>query len=122
MNKKCTNPACRKTFSTLDFSGSCPHCGKEYPQLVSGRKRWKFHAVRILDYNGCKVKAIKAVRNTLQIGLKEAKTAVDHTPDTVYFLDHRQAVQLTEALSAFGGTWSMKGAAKPRTELIRYPD
>ena len=34
MNKKCTNSSCRRTFSTLNFTGICPHCGKLYPQLV----------------------------------------------------------------------------------------
>ena len=122
MNKKCTNPACRKVFSTLSFYGSCPHCGKEYPQLVSTRKREGFEAVRILDYNGFKVKAIKVVRNTFQIGLKEAKNAVDHTPDTVYFLERGKADQFTRDLAAFGGTCLKTAAAKPRTETIRYPD
>jgi len=34
MNKKCTNPKCRKKFSTRrNISGTCPYCGKEYRQL-----------------------------------------------------------------------------------------
>ena len=38
MNKRCTNPSCRKTFSTLNFGGQCPFCGKTYQNLKSGRK------------------------------------------------------------------------------------
>lgn len=38
MNKRCTNPSCRKTFSTLNYGGQCPFCGKRYPQLESARK------------------------------------------------------------------------------------
>ena len=38
MNKQCTNSSCRKTFSTLNFGGLCPFCGKIYPQLESARK------------------------------------------------------------------------------------
>ncbi len=38
MNKRCTNSSCRKTFSTLNYGGQCPFCGKVYPQLESARK------------------------------------------------------------------------------------
>ena len=38
MNKRCTNSSCRKTFSTLTYGGTCPFCGKVYPQLVSARR------------------------------------------------------------------------------------
>ena len=38
MNKHCTNPSCRKTFSTLNYGGQCPFCGKVYPHLESARK------------------------------------------------------------------------------------
>ena len=38
MNKHCTNPSCRKTFSTLNYGGQCPFCGKIYPDLESRRK------------------------------------------------------------------------------------
>ena len=30
VNKKCTNPACRRVFSTLDGRTACPRCGREY--------------------------------------------------------------------------------------------
>lgn len=39
MNKKCTNSSCRRTFSTLNFSGFCPHCGKLYLQLLKPHPR-----------------------------------------------------------------------------------
>ena len=38
MNKRCTEPSCRKTFSTLNYGGQCPFCGKIYPDLESRRK------------------------------------------------------------------------------------
>ena len=38
MNKRCTNSSCRKTFSTLNYGGQCPFCGKVYPQLTCARK------------------------------------------------------------------------------------
>ena len=38
MNKRCTDSSCRRTFSTLNADGRCPHCGKFYPQLYCGRK------------------------------------------------------------------------------------
>ena len=47
MNKRCTDSSCRRTFSTLDFDGRCPYCGKAYPQLVRQRKKdiaLAFHA------------------------------------------------------------------------------
>lgn len=30
MKKKCTNPACRRVFSTAGGNAACPHCGKVY--------------------------------------------------------------------------------------------
>lgn len=33
MNKRCSNPSCRKVFSTLYHGDTCPHCGKVYPCL-----------------------------------------------------------------------------------------
>ena len=39
MNKRCTDSSCRRTFSTLDFDGRCPYCGKAYPQLGRARHR-----------------------------------------------------------------------------------
>ena len=60
MNKRCTNSACRSTFSTLNFDGRCPFCGKAYPQLKSRRKQmispWKTNVHKnrmpILTENG----------------------------------------------------------------------
>ncbi len=39
MNKRCTNPECRKVFSTLEYGGRCPHCGKVYPNLYSRKEK-----------------------------------------------------------------------------------
>lgn len=33
MKKKCTNPACRRVFSTAGGRTECPHCGKEYSRM-----------------------------------------------------------------------------------------
>jgi len=76
MNKRCTNSSCRKTFSTLTYGGTCPFCGKLYPQLTrserSGHKmiirvdgkRVKFVLSEIESYRlqGQRSKAIIAVR------------------------------------------------------------
>ncbi|MBR4204407.1 MAG: hypothetical protein IKQ92_02925 [Clostridia bacterium] len=53
MNKRCTNSYCRKTFSTLNFDGHCPWCGKAYPQLapaVNGTCRGAF--IKLQATNG----------------------------------------------------------------------
>ena len=47
MNKRCTESSCRKTFSTLDAGGRCPHCGKSYPQLHCSRKRDAYPRMKI---------------------------------------------------------------------------
>ena len=52
MNKRCTNSYCRKTFSTLNFNGYCPWCGKAYPQLapaVNGTCRGAFIKLRVTN-------------------------------------------------------------------------
>jgi len=97
MNKRCTNSSCRRTFSTLDFKGKCPFCGKEYPQLRRMRKRVKpvprlRLGTLVIDFSDAfiklnpvenKVKAIKCVRDTLKqrgyyMPLKAAKLLVDY--------------------------------------------
>ena len=102
MNKRCTNSSCRRTFSTLDFTGKCPFCGKVYPQLRRTRKgplsknflvlagmRINFTDAIIkfapLDEN--KVKLIKHMREVLRgrgyrLGLKSAKLVAD------YYIEH----------------------------------
>ena len=85
MNKRCTNSACRKTFSTLTYGGKCPFCGKVYPQLIRTRSLKnvvragkKYSVVARVDGSplkidlsvsiywhrqGQKIKAIKAIRD-----------------------------------------------------------
>ena len=118
MNKKCTNPSCRKTFSTLHFYGICPHCGKEYPQLISIRKakmfpvvsplakeRKAYWAVNILSYDFDKrVKILRIIIDFFQIRLKQAKEAMDHFPDTVFLLEQAEADQLIALLMDVGCT------------------
>ncbi len=74
MNKRCTDPSCRRTFSTLNFDGKCPFCSKAYPQLRSGRKnelptgKGKNDAVLLIDEGKRTVRVIidlSAVRGFL---------------------------------------------------------
>ncbi len=95
MNKRCTNSACRKVFSTLNFEVKCPFCGKAYPQLASTRKAplgYFCPKDRVLkqarDFMEAweKVKAIKEIRNIFRsrgyvLGLKEAKSLADGYKD-----------------------------------------
>ena len=60
MNKRCTNSSCRRTFSTLNASGRCPHCGKLYPQLACGRKNNDRIRLRVKSGNSCRCLNIKA--------------------------------------------------------------
>ena len=55
MNKTCTNPACRRTFSTLNFFGACPFCRKSYPQLSGTRKLLRSENVHVMQINGRRV-------------------------------------------------------------------
>ena len=92
MNKLCTNSTWRKTFSTLTYGGTCPFCGKLYPQLArserSGQKmiiridgkRIKFVLSEIESYRlqGLRIRGIKAVsqefrRHGYTAGLMNAK-------------------------------------------------
>ena len=55
MNKRCTNSSCRRTFSTLNFDGFCPWCGKAYPQLAPPNSKGscrKFIKLRVTDRKG----------------------------------------------------------------------
>lgn len=97
MNKRCTNSSCRRTFSTLDFAGKCPFCGKVYPQLRRTRKgntsgnclvlagmRIDFtDAIIELPLDRYKVKFIKHMRDVLKergyrLDLKSAKLTTDY--------------------------------------------
>jgi len=48
MKKRCTNPACRRVFSTVGGYADCPHCGKTYrlnksaAKLASHVQDWKY--------------------------------------------------------------------------------
>ena len=97
MNKRCTDSSCRRTFSTLDFDGRCPYCGKAYPQLNRQRKKdiaLAFHACgdpvpaslprglyRVLvkpQRINEKIEAIKAIRHAVPgLSLKGSKDLID---------------------------------------------
>ena len=98
MNKKCTAPSCRKTFSTLEFNGRCPHCGKAYPQLLSSRKQGRFWSVRITERPDRYVRFIKCVRIFFGLGLKEAKNACDAWQSSAFVLERAEAVRFIRAL------------------------
>ena len=65
MNKRCTEPSCRKTFSTLNYGGLCPFCGKTYPNLKNGRKK-PVPEKTAFDRNGIalKIRSAKARHRT----------------------------------------------------------
>ena len=52
MNKRCTNSSCRRTFSTLNADGKCPHCGKLYPQMNCGRRGMREVRFTLREENG----------------------------------------------------------------------
>ena len=80
MNKKCTNPSCRRTFSTLDFYGHCPYCDKVYPQLVPQRNevyrhfRYQRKVSVLSDRSSLKIMLIKI--GFFNIGLDEVKKEI----------------------------------------------
>ena len=111
MNKKCTNSSCRKTFSTLNFDGRCPYCGKRYPQLVQldpqlarlyRNKKGAVLGIRMLSYADAKVRTISAVHRATLCGLKSAKMAVDSIPDTIIVLPKQELLQLAKELQVLG--------------------
>jgi len=53
MNKKCTNSACRRTFSVgVQRGGKCPHCGKEYPRLPADIRQLRGdYIIRVNSYD-----------------------------------------------------------------------
>ena len=102
MFKKCTNSACRRTFSTLHFAGACPFCGKKYPQIEAEGKKTLL-GVRVQYDWECKVRTIKIVRKYFLVGLREAKTAVDASPKTLFILSPGEAALFEEELRRAGG-------------------
>ena len=116
MNKRCTNPSCRKTFSTLRFSGRCPHCGKEYPQMESIRN--KFFEVRILDPHRYKVRTIKRIRDIFQLGLREAKDNIDQAPNVVYILENVEALPFVQELTEIGTTFEMRRTRRKHKMIL----
>ena len=75
MKKRCTNSACRKTFTAAPV---CPYCGKEYPRI-----RPQEHEVYLINWGRNKVKTIKALWTLTMTGLREAKDMVDQAPCVV---------------------------------------
>ena len=110
MNKKCTAPSCRKTFSTLNFSVYCPYCGKAYPQLLSSRKQGRIWEIRIMERPNQYVRFIKCVRTFFDLGLKEAKMACDGWQNTVFVLRRNEASRFTLALQEAGCAFTVSCA------------
>ena len=72
--KKCTNSACRRTFSPASpkYTGCCPYCGAKYPRI-----KYEITAVLLISYGTEKIKVVKIIRNALGIGLADAKHMVE---------------------------------------------
>ena len=103
MNKKCTNPSCRKTFSTLVTNRVCPHCGKKYPQLSLNANQKILKAFCIINCNGTnRVRLIKFLREFYNLSLKEAKYGVDHISNTVYYVSEAEAELFKRSLEKLG--------------------
>ena len=102
MNKKCTNPSCRKTFSTLVTNRVCPHCGKKYPQLSLNANQKKLKAFHITCNGTNKVRLIKVLREFYKLSLKEAKYGVDYIPNTVYYVSEAEAERFKRSLDELG--------------------
>ena len=131
MNKQCTNSSCRRTFSTLNADGKCPHCGKSYPQLNSRRKHAFPGCIRLrirtgkdycylnirldealrLGQNGEKIKMIAAFRNQLKAQgyLADLKTAKDFCEN---LLDRKEV--MTE--------WYLTGEEREGIKYIRLAE
>ena len=78
MNKHCTNPSCRKTFSTLNYGGQCPFCGKTYPQLDSARKDGRFAPVISTPFHPLRREkaAYLAITIVPQAGVRKRKRCI----------------------------------------------
>lgn len=73
MKKRCTNSACRKTFTA---DSVCPYCGKEYPRISSID-----HEVYLLNGGRNKVRTILAIRTLdKSLSLLEMKKMVENCP------------------------------------------
>lgn len=76
MKKRCTNSACRKTF-TVD--SVCPYCGKEYPRIPSIN-----HEVVLVKSGKNKVHTIFTIRCLdKSLSLSEMKKMVDNCPSVI---------------------------------------
>lgn len=79
MQKQCTNSACRRSFSTDGFTGSCPWCGRKYPRLSAVRSK----PVQKLLLNSCgesKFCAVRAVCKLTGLSPVRAKKMIDRLP------------------------------------------
>lgn len=76
MKKRCTNSACRKTFTADSVS---PYCGKEYPRIPSID-----HEVYLVNSGSNKVRTIFAIRALdKSLSLSEMKNIVENCPCVV---------------------------------------
>ena len=114
MNKRCTNSSCRKTFSTLINGGTCPFCGKVYPQLIRagyskamkiwiGGKRIRFGADVVESYRmqGQRVKGILACKREFErlgytVSLRAAMEFYDSLDSKQYLIDRWREIADSE--------------------------
>lgn len=106
MNKRCTNSSCRKTFSTLINGGTCPFCGKVYPQLIRAgycrkamkiwidgkRIRFSMDEVESHRMQGRRVKGILACKREFErlgytVSLRAAMEFYDSLDSKQYLID-----------------------------------
>ena len=70
MLKRCTNSACRSSFSIVGFLGECPRCGKKYPHLYG---RHSASTLLLYSYGSSKITVDQAARMLTGCGLADAK-------------------------------------------------
>ena len=74
-------PECGKEISNK--SKQCIHCGYPLDYMENTSDKYNFYKVILADYGTEKVKVIKAVRETTNLGLKDAKNFVESLPHTL---------------------------------------
>ena len=107
MNKHCTNPSCRKTFSTLNYGGHCPFCGKIYPQLESARKDGL--PAPVIQGVGCRTGKGSSARIILRLNSKGSKRRLSVEVNLRDVLAYRQTNEKIKAIKALRAIINGKG-------------
>ena len=93
-----------------DEAMSCPHCGQPWPYVsATGTEDPRFSEARQLVKSGRKIEAIKLVRESTGLGLKEAKDLVEGTPKTIKEgVSKDDAKKISDKLTAAGAKVEVK--------------